>query len=121
MAIFPSLEWFKTYRKLLEQDEDFKKYCQWFKGSINFRIDQRSFLLKFDYGIVSDVSEGDRDCDVLINGSLDGWKTLLKEDKAINRLYRYGILEIKGNPIEIIRNWKAIFYITQGLKKADRS
>lgn len=119
MATFPSLKWFKGYQKSLEQDEDFRKHCRWFKGSIIFRIDQQSFLLKFDYGIITDVSENFGEYDIMINGSLDRWKVLLSEDKTINRLYRLGILEITGNPIETMKNWKALFYITQGLKKVN--
>lgn len=117
MAKFPSFIWFSNYKRFLEQSEDFKKYCQWFKGSILFRVNQQSFILKFDNGIIWDVTEGLGDCDIIINGSLEGWKSLIKEDKTINRLYRYGILEIRGNPIEIMKNWKAIFYITQGFKR----
>ena len=117
MAEFPSLEWFKRYQRLLEESEDFKKHCRWFKGSIIFRIDQRSFAMKFDYGIVTEVYEGHGGYDVMINGALDAWKVLLHEDKAINRMIRYGVLEIRGNATEIMKNWKAIFHITQGLKK----
>jgi hypothetical protein len=117
MAEFPSLQWFKTYQRLLEESENFKKNCKWFKGSIIFRIDQRPFRMEFDYGIVTDVYEGYKSYDVLITGSLEAWNILLYEDKAINRIIRYGLLEIRGNPTEIMKNWKAIFYITQGLKK----
>jgi hypothetical protein len=119
MATFPSLGWFREFQKRLEQDEDFKKYCRWFKASVIFKIDQQSFLLTFDYGIITDVSDKYGDYDIMINGSLDGWQALLTEDKTLNRLYRYGILEIRGNPIEIMKNWKALFYITQCLKKVD--
>ena len=119
MTKFPSLQWFKRYQEFLEQNDDFKKYCKWFKGSVNFMIDQRPFLVQFDYGIVSDVSEEYGNYDIMIKGSFDAWKVLLYEDKTINRLYRFGLLEIKGNPIEIMKNWKAIFYITQGLKKVN--
>ncbi|MFH0814146.1 MAG: SCP2 sterol-binding domain-containing protein [Pseudomonadota bacterium] len=118
MATFPSLEWFKEYQKLLEQDEESRKYYRWFKGSIIFRINQQCFLLKFDNGIV-DLSEGYGAYDILINGSLDAWKILLNEDKTINRLYRTGGLEIRGNPIEIMKNWRSFFYITQCLKKVE--
>jgi hypothetical protein len=117
MAVFPSLEWFKIYQKRLEQDEDFKKYSRWFKGSVMFRIDQASYLVKFDYGLVADVTEEYGDYDVMIRGPLASWKMLLNEDKTINRLYRYGILEIRGNPTEIMKNWKALFHITQCLKR----
>jgi hypothetical protein len=120
MPQFPSIEWFKGYQKILEHDEDFKKHCRWFKGSIIFRIDQQSFLLKFDYGIVIDVSDNYEKFDIMINGSIDGWNVLMKEDKTINRLYRTAVLEIRGNPIEIMRNWKPIFYITQCLKKVNK-
>lgn len=118
MAEFPNLDWFKKFQGLLEKSEDFKNHCRWFKGSVIFRIDQKSFVVKFDYGIVTEVSETYEGYDVMINGTLDAWKVLLYEDKTINRLYRYGFLEIRGNPTEIMKNWKAIFYITQGMKKA---
>jgi len=118
MFEFPSLDWFKTCQQLLEESDDFKNHCKWFKGSVIFRIGQKAFTMKFDYGIITELFEGYGSYDVMINGELDAWKVLLHEDKAINRMIRYGLLEIRGNPIEIMKNWKAIFYITQGLKKA---
>lgn len=115
--IFPSLEWFKAYQRFLEQDEDFKKHCRWFKGAIIFRVDQQSFLLKFDYGMIADVSENYGDYDVMINGPLERWKLVFAENMTLNKLYRLGVLGVKGNPIEIMKNWKALFHIVQGLKK----
>lgn len=115
--MFPNLEWFKNYCELLEKDEDFQTHCKWFKGTVAFRVDQQAFTVVFDRGIVKGVTEALNGYDILINGTLEGWKILLTEKKTINRLYRFGILEIRGDNVEIMKNWKAIFFLTQGMKK----
>jgi len=45
---------------------------------------------------------------------------LFKEKWGLVRLYRGGVLTIRGDPARLMHNWKAIFFVTEGMKKFGR-
>jgi hypothetical protein len=119
MASFPDLDWFRAYARSLEQDADFKANCRWFHGSIAFRCDGRAVTVGFDDGLVTDVREGMAGADFVINGSAATWERLLHQDITLLRVYRSGEIEIRGRNTELMKNWKAIYWIAEGLKGVD--
>lgn len=116
MSQFPRIEWFGAYARALEGNEDFRTHCRWFKGDIAFRVDGAAVTVGFDDGMVAEVRAGMRGSDYVINGSRASWEKLLNEDITLVRLYRTGELEIRGNTNELMKNWKAIFWIAEGMK-----
>lgn len=116
MQTFPNLDWFKTYAARLEKDEDFRTHGRWFRGAIAFRVDSHAVTVVFDDGIVTDVREGMRDADFVINGSSECWDRLVNQDITLLRMYRSAQIEIRGRNTELMKNWKAIFWIAQGMK-----
>jgi hypothetical protein len=118
MASFPDIEWFRDYARALEKDADFRANCRWFKGRVAFRIDGLARTLGFDDGIVTGVREGMDDAQYVLNGSAACWDRLLHHDVTLLRLYRAGELEIRGKNTEVMKNWKALFWIAEGMKAA---
>lgn len=55
---FPSLEWMKDLKKLLNADEEFKKASRWFIGSIGLKFGDDNYWVKIDEGSVLEVQEG---------------------------------------------------------------
>lgn len=121
MARFPDIDWFRDYGAALEKDADFRTYCRWFKGRIAFRVDGRACTVGFDDGIVTGVHEGMDAAEYVINGSASCWDRLLHDDVTLLRLYRAGEIEIRGKNTEVMKNWKALFWIAEGMKIADAS
>ncbi|HYF18082.1 MAG TPA: SCP2 sterol-binding domain-containing protein [Ramlibacter sp.] len=119
MASFPDIDWFRRYARVLEQDPDFKAHGRWFRGSIAFRVDGRAVTLGFDDGLVTDVREGMAGADFVINGSAATWDRLLHQDITLLRVYRAGEIEIRGRNAELMKNWKAIYWIAEGMKAAE--
>jgi hypothetical protein len=119
MAKFPAIDWFRAYARSLEKNEDFRTYCRWFKGDIAFRVDGAAVTVAFDDGIVTDVRDGMSRADYVINGNAACWDRLLHHDITLLRLYRAGEIEIRGKNTELMKNWKAIFWISEGLKAVD--
>ncbi|MSP36346.1 MAG: hypothetical protein EXR25_11505 [Limnohabitans sp.] len=116
MAKFPSIDWFRAYTRMLEQNEDFRTYCRWFKGSIAFRMDGQAVTVHFDDGIISEVREGMVDANYVINGTPLTWDRMLNQDITLLRLYRAGEIEIRGKNTDVMKNWKAIYWIAEGMK-----
>ena len=116
MAKFPSIDWFRTYTRTLEQNEDFRNYCRWFNGSIAFRVGSQAVTVQFDDGIISEVREGMVDANYVINGTTLSWDRMLNQDITLLRLYRAGEIEIRGKNTEVMKNWKAIYWIAEGMK-----
>lgn len=116
MKAFPDIEWFRAYAASLETNDDFRTYCRWFKGRIAFRVAGEACTLGFDDGMVTGVWPGMPDADYVINGSAACWERLLKQDITLLRLYRAGEIEIRGRNTEIMKNWKALFWIAEGMK-----
>ena len=116
MAMFPDLDWFRTYAQALERNEDFKASCRWFKGDIAFRVDGQAVTVGFDDGIVSEVREGMKGADYVINGTPSAWDRMFNHDITLLRLYRAGEIDIRGKNTEVMKNWKAIYWIAEGMK-----
>jgi hypothetical protein len=119
MVAFPDLDWFRAYARSLEKGEDFRANCRWFRGSIAFRSEGRAVTVAFDDGIVTDVREGLAGADYVINGAPATWDKLLHQDITLLRVYRAGEIEIRGKNTELMKNWKAIYWIAEGLKSVD--
>ena len=119
MAQFPAIEWFSEYARVLEQDEDFKANCRWFRGSIAFRVDGQAATLGFDDGLVTGVREGMDGADFVINGTAATWDRMLHHDITLLRVYRAGEIEIRGKNTELMKNWKAIYWIAEGMKAVE--
>ena len=115
-ARFPDIEWFRGYAQSLEKNEDFRTYCRWFKGDIAFRVDGRAVTVGFDDGLVTEVREGLQGSNYVINGSAATWERLVHQDITLLRLYRAGEIEIRGKNTEVMKNWKAIYWIAEGMK-----
>ena len=119
MDSFPDIAWFRRQGAALEKNEDFRAYCRWFRGRIAFRVDGRACTMGFDDGIVTGVEDGMERADYVINGSAACWDRLLHHDVTLLRLYRAGEIEIRGKNTEVMKNWKALFWIAEGLKAGD--
>lgn len=116
-VVFPEPAWFRALAGFLEQDEDFRKHCAWTSARIAFRCEQQTTMLHFDRGIVLDVTPGHAESDYLISGTRAQWDFLFGAGWGLVRLYRSGTLVIRGDPVRLMQNWKAIFFITEGMKK----
>jgi len=116
MPQFPHIDWFRGYARMLEKNEDFKTYCRWFTGDIAFRSDGQAVTVGFSDGIVSGVREGMDGAHYVINGSASCWGRLMHDDITLLRLYRAGEIEIRGKNTELMKNWKAIYWIAEGMK-----
>lgn len=116
MSTFPDIAWFRAYATALETNPDFRTYCRWFKGRVAFRVDGRACTLGFDDGLVSFVREGMDDAEYVINGTGACWERLLHQDQTLLRVYRAGEMDIRGKNTEIMKNWKALFWIAEGMK-----
>ncbi len=119
MATFPDIDWFRNYARVLEKDDDFKAHCRWFRGRIAFRVDSQAVTVGFDDGLVTEVREGMLDADFVINGTAATWDRMLHQDITLLRVYRAGEIEIRGRNAELMKNWKAIYWITEGMKAAE--
>ena len=118
---FPHTDWFRSLAGFLEKDEDFRKHCAWTTARIAFRCDQDMVIVMFDRGLVLDVSAGHSDFDYLISGTREQWDFLFGAGWGLVRLYRSGTLTIRGDPVRLMQNWKAIFFITEGMKSFARA
>ncbi len=116
-AAFPAAGWFRELASFLERDEDFRKHAAWLTARIAFRCDQEAVTVVFDRGLVLDVSAGGADFDYLISGTREQWGFLFDAGWGLVRLYRSGTLTMRGDPVRMMQNWKAIFFITEGMKK----
>ena len=120
-AAFPAAGWFRELASFLERDEDFRKHAAWLTARIAFRCDQEAVTVVFDRGLVLDVSAGGADFDYLISGTREQWGFLFDAGWGLVRLYRSGTLTMRGDPVRMMQNWKAIFFITEGMKKFARA
>lgn len=116
MSAFPELSWFRAYAAALEKNADFRTYCRWFRGRVAFRVDGQACVLAFDDGMVTAVEEGMQGAEYVLNAPRACWDRLLFNDITLLRLYRAGELEIRGRNTEIMKNWKALFWIAEGMK-----
>lgn len=119
MAAFPDIDWFRTYARVLEQNQDFKANCRWFRGDIAFRVDGQAVTVGFDDGLVTGVREGMDGADYVINGAAATWDRMLHHDITLLRVYRAGEIEIRGKNTELMKNWKAIYWIAEGMKAVE--
>lgn len=120
-AAFPDTAWFEGLAGFLERDEDFRQHCAWLTARIAFRSDQRMVVLAFDRGMVLDVSPAHAEYDYLISGTRAQWDVLFEAGWGLVRLYRSGTLTIRGDSVRLMQNWKAIFFIVEGMKKFRRA
>jgi hypothetical protein len=118
MATFPDLDWFRAYGAALEKNDDFRASCRWFKGRVAFRVDSQACTVAFDNGMVVAVYDGMQDAEYVISGPASCWDRLMHHDVTLLRLYRAGEIEIRGRNTEIMKNWKALFWIAEGMKSA---
>ena len=114
---FPSKDWFQRLAAFLEADEDFRTHCRWLEARLALRVDQKITVVNFSRGLVLDVSEGLSTHDYMISGTSAQWSVLLETGWGLVRLYRTGTLEIRGDPVRLMQNWKALFFITEGMKR----
>lgn len=121
MAKFPQLEWFRDFAARAEADEDFRKHCRWFAGTVAVRVDQTSTTIRFDRGMVLGVTEGIEQTDYLISGSTEQWDYLFEKRWALVRLYRSRTLLVRADPIRLMQNWKALFFIVECIKLTGKS
>ena len=114
---FPSKDWFQRLAGFLEADEDFRTHCRWLEARLALRVDQKITVMNFSQGLVLDVSEGLSTHDYMISGTSAQWNVLLETGWGLVRLYRTGTLEIRGDSVRLMQNWKALFFITEGMKR----
>ena len=118
---FPATDWFRDLASFLECDEDFRKHAASLTARIAFRCDQEAVTVFFDRGLVLDIGVGSVDFDYLISGTREQWGFLFDAGWGLVRLYRSGTLTMRGDPVRMMQNWKAIFFITEGMKKFART
>ncbi len=116
-ALFPDPAWFTALAGFLERDDDFRQHGAWLTARIGFRCDQQMVVMTFDRGMVLDVAPGYGESDYLVSGTRAQWDFLFEVGWGLVRLYRSGTLTIRGDPVRLMQNWKAIFFIAEGMKK----
>lgn len=115
-ASFPEAVWFRRLAGFLETDDDFRSHCKWLTARIAFRCDQDTVVMTFDRGLVLDIASGHSEFDFLICGTRDQWRYLLEVGWGLVRLHRSGTLTVRADPVRLMQNWKAIFFIAEGMK-----
>ena len=55
--------------------------------------------------------------EILLSGTRAQWAVLFDTDWGLNRLYRGNVLQIRADGIDLMRNWKALFFIANGMKR----
>jgi hypothetical protein len=118
---FPDKAWFQALAGFLEADDDFRKHAAFLTARIAFRVDQQLVTVAFDRGFVLEVVAGDQHFDYLISGTTAQWGFLFDAGWGLVRLYRSGTLTMRGDPVRMMQNWKAIFFITEGMKRFART
>ena len=116
MHIFPDPEWFDGFSRTLEAHPDFKENGRWFDGTLSFRCDSVAASLVFERGIISRTYAGMTGYDILINATRQQWEDYLNSDLTLVRVHRNALMEIRGDSVRVMQNWKALFFITQILK-----
>ena len=119
-ASFPDPGWFRRVAGFLERDPDFRAHSTWLTARIAFRVDQDMVVMTFDRGVVLDVAAGYGEFDYLVSGTRAQWDYLFVAGWGLVRLYRSGTLTIRGDPVRLMQNWKAIFFIAEGMKNFAR-
>ncbi len=117
MSHFPSLTWFQGAAESIVADEDFRSHGRWLRARIAFCVDELSVVMHFDRGLVSEVHEGKTPHDFLIAGTADKWDLMFSQGWGLVRMYRTGSFDIQGEPVQLMREWKAIFFIAEALKR----
>lgn len=120
-AVFPHVAWFRGLAAFLERDDDFRQHCMWLTARIAFRSDQDIAIVTFDRGMVLDVHAGFGEFDWLMSGTRAQWNVLFDQGWGLVRLYRSGTLTIRGDAVRLMQNWKAVFFIVEGMKKFHRA
>ena len=120
-ARFPELEWFTGYSAYVETDEDFRRHGRWFVASIAFRVDQEVVTVAFDRGLALKVEQGLGEHDFLISGSRAQWDYLFQKQWGLVRLYRSQTLQVRGDPVRRMKEWKPIFFIVEAMKRFEQS
>jgi hypothetical protein len=113
---FPEHVWFVDFASRLEAHPDFVEHGRWFDSVLAFRCGSVASTLVFQRGIVSRVYEGIDGYDILLNGTASQWRDFLSTDLTLVRLHRNALMDIRGDAVRIMQNWKALFFITQILK-----
>ena len=116
-SIFPTRAWFRHLVAFLESDADFRQHGRWLSARIAVRVDQDIVVMTFDRGLVLDVAGGLADHDVLIAGGRDGWNHLFEKGWGLVRLYRSGTLQLRGDTVWVLRNWKALFFVVDAMRR----
>ena len=116
MHMFPDHEWFDGFSRTLEAHPDFKEYGRWFDGTLSLRCDSVAASLVFERGIISRTYGGMTGYDILINATRQQWEDYLNSDLTLVRVHRNALMEIRGDSVRVMQNWKALFFITQILK-----
>ena len=116
MASFPDHEWFVEFARKLEAHTDFKEYGPWFDSALTFRCEFNATTLVFERGIISRTYEGMENYHILLNGTKEQWDNFVNTDLTLVRLHRNALMDIRGDNVRIMQNWKALFFITQILK-----
>jgi hypothetical protein len=114
---FPATPWFQHLAGFLEEDADFRKHAAFLTTRIGFRADQALTTVAFDRGLVLEVKPGALDYEFLVSGTREQWDYLFERKWGLVRLYRSGILTVRGDPVRLMQNWKAIFFIVEGMKR----
>ncbi|MDR5823641.1 hypothetical protein [Caballeronia sp. LZ043] len=115
-APIPARAWFQRFAGHLEQDDDFRAHGRWLTARIAYRCDQQTVVMQIDRGIVLDVVEGYSESDYLISGTREQWNVLFEAGWGLVRLYRTGTLTVRADPVRLMQNWKALFFITEAMR-----
>ena len=83
---------------------------------MSFRCDSVAASLVFERGIISRTDAGMTGYDILINATRQQWEDYLNSDLTLVRVHRNALMEIRGDSVRVMQNWKALFFITQILK-----
>jgi putative sterol carrier protein len=118
----------KALKKVLNEEEEFKKASRWFVGSVALKFGEHQYTLKIDRGAVLEVQEG---TDIFgstfaISGPMNDWKALITgQEPGLAKLttvtpeFKCGNLTFEGNIVEAIRSFKISWIMTQDMKKIE--
>ncbi|MFC7157683.1 hypothetical protein ACFQPA_19840 [Halomarina halobia] len=106
MSTFPSLEWFREFTEVLEDDPEFRQSMRHFDGSIRLEVGDQTIWMKIYRGRVIEVldQEAEFGTTFTISGPSEEWERLLTADhNPFGEQQTLGKLVFSGNVLESTR------------------
>ena len=113
---FPSLEWVAALKEKCNGDPDFNTATKWSDVKVVLGFGDQRYWLNLYKGKKIDLMEylpmtNALGYDILVNGSVDAWKSVIKREMVFAAAAGAGAIAIDGNMLECNRMYEAICLI----------